>query len=162
MKATIDHITCPLGRHIFSVRPIRKWVEDHCEGSVLNLFAGKTRLDVDEIRNDADRDADADFHMDAFEFLDKWQGGPFDTILLDPISAIRKNGDTDGSRVTSSFRRLKDAIVKHLKPAGKVITFGYQTIVMGKGRGFELEKIGVFSHGGAVHDTIASVERFQL
>ncbi|QXV67616.1 hypothetical protein INP83_06855 [Mucilaginibacter sp. 21P] len=158
----MDHIRCPLHPHTLSVRPIRRWVEDHCEGSVLNLFAGRTRLDVDEIRNDADHDADADFHLDALEFLERWQGGPFDTILLDPLSSIRKSENADQTRVARYFRALKDAIVKQLKPAGKVITFGYHTIVMGKGRGFELEKIGVFSHGGAAHDTIASVERYQL
>lgn len=158
MKATIDHISCPLHRYLFSVRPIRRWAEEHCEGSVLNLFAGKTRLNVEEIRNDADEAADADFHLDALEFLENWQGGPFDTILLD----LPKITEQNRSAGPGPFHALKDAILKHLKPAGKVITFGYHTIVMGKGRGFELEKIGVFSHGGAVHDTIASVERYQL
>ena len=148
MKVIIDHIRCPLHRYPFSVRPIRQWVEDHCEGSVLNLFAGMTRLNVDELRNDADKEADADYYMDALTFLENWEGRPFDTILLAPPHAYRKS--------------MKDAIIKHLKPAGKVITFGYHTVVMGQSRGFEVEKIGIFSHGGAIHDTIASVERYQF
>ena len=148
MKVIIDHIRCPLHRYPFSVRPIRQWVEEHCEGSVLNLFVGITRLNVDELRNDADKEADADYYMDALAFLENWEGKPFDTILLAPPYAYRKS--------------MKDAIIKHLKPAGKVITFGYHTVVMGQSRGFEVEKIGVFSHGGAIHDTIASVERYQF
>jgi hypothetical protein len=31
---------------------------------------------------------------------------------------------------------------------------------MGKSRGFDVVKIALFSHGGAIHDTIASVERY--
>jgi len=49
----------------------------------------------------------------------------------------------------------KDEIVRILKPNGIVITFGYHSNVMGKGRGFEVERIALFSHGGAIHDTIA-------
>jgi hypothetical protein len=33
---------------------------------------------------------------------------------------------------------------------------------MGKIRKFVTERIGLFSHGGAIHDTIASVERYCL
>lgn len=46
-----------------------------------------------------------------------------------------------------------------LKEGGKVITFGYHSNTMGAGRGFTVEKVCLFSHGGAIHDTIASVER---
>lgn len=162
MKTIIDYIRCPSHRFTFSVRPFRQWVENHCEGSVLNLFAGETRLNVEEIRNDLDEKADADFHLDALVFLKTWNGGPFDTILLNPPDAYCHSGELDKGIVCSPFRELKDALIKHLKPAGKVITFGYHTVVMGQNRGFDLEKIGVFSHGGAIHDTIASVERFQF
>lgn len=162
MRTIIDHICCPLHRFTFSVRPVRQWVETHCEGSVLNLFAGRTRLNVEEIRNDLDAEADADFHLDALAFLENWKGGPFDTILLDPPYAYRKSMELYKGIVCSPFRALKDALVQHLKPAGKVITFGYHTVVMGQNRGFALERIGVFSHGGAIHDTIASVERYQF
>ena len=33
---------------------------------------------------------------------------------------------------------------------------------MGQNRHFHVEKIALFSHGGAIHDTIASVERWNL
>mgnify|MGYP003393121462 FL=1 len=59
----------------------------------------------------------------------------------------------------SPFRQLKDEIPRILKDNGKTITFGYYSVVMGKQRGFIVEKITLFSHGGAIHDTIASVER---
>lgn len=43
-----DHIRCPLNRYTFSVKPIRHWVESVCKGKVLNLFAGPTKLNIDE------------------------------------------------------------------------------------------------------------------
>ena len=57
---------------------------------------------------------------------------------------------------------MKDEVVNVLKPNGKVITFGYHSNTMGANRGFKVEKIALFSHGGAIHDTIASVERWCL
>jgi len=86
-----DYIKCPLHRYTFSVKPIKNWVEFNCIGLTLNLFSGKTKLDITEIRNDLDIEALADYHMDALEFLRTWKGEPFGTILLDPPYAYRKS-----------------------------------------------------------------------
>ena len=51
------YIKTPLNRYTFSIKPIREWVEKECGGKTLNLFAGKTKLNVDEVRNDLDKDA---------------------------------------------------------------------------------------------------------
>lgn len=79
-----DYIKCPLHRYTFSVKPIREWAERNCEGKTLNLFAGRTKLNIDEVRNDLDEEALADYRMDAVEFLRTWKGEKFDTVLLDP------------------------------------------------------------------------------
>ena len=100
--------------------------------------------------------------MDAFEFCRMWENHMnilFDTVLLDPPYAYRKSMEMYNGKVMSPFQQLKDAIVPILKEGGKVITFGYHSVVFGKTRGFQLEKVALFSHGGAIHDTIASVER---
>ena len=159
MTPKFDYIKCPLHRYTFSVKPIRVWVEQNCEGKTLNLFAGITKLAVDEIRNDLDENALADYRMDALTFLRSWEGEKFDTVLLDPPYAYRKSMEMYKGIMCSPFRQLKDEVVRVLKPKGKVITFGYHSDTMGVGRGFEVEKIGLFSHGGAIHDTIASIER---
>lgn len=85
-----DYIKCPLHRYTFSVKPIREWAQHNCQGKTLNLFAGKTKLNIDEVRNDLDEEALADYRMDALEFLRTWNGEKFDTILLDPPYAYRK------------------------------------------------------------------------
>ncbi|QKJ32836.1 hypothetical protein HQ865_24795 [Mucilaginibacter mali] len=155
-----DHIRCPLHRYTFSVKAIRHWVEQTCEGRVLNLFAGETRLNVNEVRNDLDPDMPADFHEDALIFLRGWTGEAFNTILLDPPYAYRKSMELYKGMICSPFRQLKDAIPACLAPNGLVITFGYHSIVMGVNRGFTLECLALFSHGGAIHDTIAAAERY--
>jgi len=154
-----DYIRCPLKRYTFQVKPIREWVEKHCEGVTLNLFAGKTLLGINEIRNDADTEMPVDYHMDALEFVRTWKGQKFNTVLLDPPYSYRKSMEMYNGYRASPFRQLKDAIPGVLAIGGKVITFGYHSVVMGEKRGFVLEKVALFSHGGAIHDTIASVER---
>lgn len=42
-----------------------------------------------------------------------------------------------------------------------ILTFGYHSISMGITRGYEQERIGLFCHSGAIHDTIYSVEIFK-
>lgn len=155
-----DYIKCPLNKYTFKVKPIRKWVENNCTGLVLNLFAGPTKLDLNEIRNDINPDMDAEYHVDALQFVIDWRGESFDTILLDPPYAYRKSMEMYDGYVASPFRRLKEELPRILNRGGKVITFGYHSNVMGKSRGFEVVKIALFSHGGAIHDTIASVERY--
>lgn len=154
-----EHIRCPLHRYTFFIRPIREWAERQCEGKVLNLFAGQTLLAVDELRNDLDAAVPADYHLDALAFVRGWQGNRFNTILLDPPYAFRKSMELYKGHVCSPFRQLKDAIPSVLSPGGLVITFGYHSVVMGRQRGFTTERIALFSHGGAIHDTIACVER---
>ncbi|MFA6082781.1 hypothetical protein [Mucilaginibacter sp.] len=134
-------------------------MERTCEGNVLNLFAGNTRLAVNETRNDLDPAMPADYHLDALDFLRSWTGPKFQTVLLDPPYAYRKSMELYKGIVCSPFRQLKDAIGDCLQPEGIVITFGYHSVVMGKGRGYQIERLALFSHGGAIHDTIASVER---
>jgi hypothetical protein len=154
-----EHIRCPLHRYTFSVKPIRHWVEQHCEGRVLNLFAGQSSLNVDETGNDLDPSMPAVYHLDALEFLRSWQGMLFNAILLDPPYAFRKSMEMYKGMVCSPFRQLKDEIPHCLAPGGLVITFGYHSVVMGGQRGFTTERIALFSHGGAIHDTIAGAER---
>jgi 23S rRNA G2069 N7-methylase RlmK/C1962 C5-methylase RlmI len=154
----------PLRRYTFENRRIREWVESHVKGRVLNLFAGKTKLDCDEIRNDISLDMPAHFHMDALKFCWWWAtqrstNDLFGTVLLDPPYSYRKSMEMYGGKIMSPFNALKNEIPKILKPGGLVITFGYHSNSMGAKRGFIQEHLLVMSHGGAIHDTLAVIER---
>ena len=154
----MNYITCPLNKNTFKNRPIREYVESNCTGKVLNLFAGETILSVDEVRNDIDITKIAEYRKDAFDFVREWAGYPFDTIILDPPYSYRKSMEFYNGFKNSKFKLIKDHIPRILNEKGRVITFGYQSINMGKSRGFKLIKLCVFSHGGAIHDTLCSIE----
>ncbi len=153
----IEYIKTPLNKYTFSIKPIREWVEKNAKGKVLNLFAGKTKLKLDELRIDSDKTMDAHTYIDAYEFV-KICKNKFDTIILDPPYAYRKSMEMYNGHKASKFNQIKDLIPNILNENGIVITFGYHSVSMGKKRGFVQEKILLMSHGGAIHDTIATIE----
>jgi len=157
----IEYLKTPLHKYTFSRKPIRKWVEENSKGKVLNLFAGKTKLDVDEFRVDEDKTMNADVYEDAYGFVLNCVK-KFDTIILDPPYAYRKSMEMYNGHKASRFNIIKNMIPKILTKNGLVITFGYHSVSMGKSRGFIQEKILLMSHGGAIHDTIAVVEKKAL
>ena len=53
----LEIIKTSLNRYTFKSKKIRKWVENNSSGVCLNLFAGKTLLDIDEFRVDVDKSA---------------------------------------------------------------------------------------------------------
>lgn len=153
------YLKTPLNRYTFKNKKIKVWVESKCEGLTLNLFAGKTILNIDEVRNDLNLDMPADYHLDALEFVEKWSGEKFGTILLDPPYSFRKSMEMYSGKVMSPFNALKNAIPRVLVKRGVVITLGYHSVVMGQNRGFFQEHLMVMSHGGAIHDILVIIER---
>lgn len=159
MKTTLNRFT-------FKNKRLKAWVEANVEGKVLNLFAGETLLDCDEIRNDIRVDMVADWHLDALDFVTMWrdkrlvqQVPLFSTILLDPPYSYRKSMEMYDGAKASTFTHMINKLPLIMTPNGLVITLGYQSNVMGAGRGFEQEHILLMSHGGAIHDTIGVIER---
>ena len=155
----LELIRTNLRRYTFESPKIKKWVEDNSDGKCLNLFAGKTKLDLDEIRNDIDTTALADYHKDAVEFVKEWKGHKFDTIILDPPYAYRKAMEMYKGNYTSRFKLLADLVPSILNEDGRVISLGYHSTFLGMVRGFELDKLCVFAHSGAQHCTIGIIER---
>jgi len=91
-KMELELINTNLRRYTFESPKIKKWVEENSNGKCLNLFAGKTKLNIDEVRNDIDDIALKDYQMDALDFV-KYaikENLSFDTIILDPPYAYRK------------------------------------------------------------------------
>jgi hypothetical protein len=154
------YLKVPLHKMTFSARPIREWVIAHCQDPTLNLFAGQTLLEgVDETRNDIRLEMPGDYHVDALQFVVTCAGRLFRTVILDPPYSYRKSMELYGSAISSPFNAIKDQLPHIMTPDGKVITFGYHSVSMGRQRGFVQQEILLMSHGGAIHDTIAVVER---
>lgn len=154
----LELIRTNLRRYTFESPKIKKWVEENSKGKCLNLFAGKTKLELDEIRNDLDPKALADYYMDALDFVKSWKGKPFDTIILDPPYALRKAMEMYEGNYSSKFKQIADELKRICHKNTKIISFGYHSTFMGKVRGYELEKLCVFAHGGSQHCTIGIKE----
>lgn len=161
METKLTLIRTNLRRYTFDSPKIRKWVESRAKGKVLNLFAGKNKLNLDEIRNDVDKTMDADYFKDALDFVREWKGENFDTIILDPPYSYRKSMEMYNGNKNSRFKLIADEIPRILKDNGIVISFGYHSTFLGKKRNFKLNELYVFAHGGSQHCTIGIIEDSQ-
>jgi hypothetical protein len=162
LTITFTYLRQPLHRYTFQAPKIKAWVEAQClSREVLNLFAGPTRLSgCHEITNDLDTSFATDFKMDALALAEYLVLKKIlvSRVLLDPPYSYRKSMELYKGNLNSRFKQLLDVIPGLLMSDGWVITFGYHSNVMGKIRGFAIREICLISHGGAQHDTIATVE----
>jgi hypothetical protein len=155
------YLTQPPKRYTFQQPKLKEWIEKNSYGRVLNLFAGLIKLNVDsEIRVDVSEDMDADYYMDAYEFVkmaaDK--GMEFDTIILDPPYNIRKSREKYNGKYIGSFTKIKNELTKILSDRGIIISLGYDSVGMSKKRAFRKKAICLVCHGGDHNDTICLVE----
>lgn len=151
----------PPKRYTFQQPKLKEWVESQCKGKVLNLFAGITKLNVDEVRVDIDKNVPADYYMEAEDFVDMAikEGMKFNTIVLDPPYNLRKAREKYGGRYIGLFTKIKNKLPLILAKDGVIIHFGYDTVGMSKSRGFEKIGVCVVCHNGDHNDTLCLVER---
>lgn len=117
------------------------------------------------LRNDADTEAQADFHYDGLEFLRLWGDGCLDGVLFDPPYSVEqalriykpKHNGTAGR--AEYWARCKDEIARIVKPEGRAICFGWDSTGIGAKRGFAMEEVLLICHGALHNDTIVTVER---
>lgn len=158
----VTYIRTKASTWTFQYDPVRKWVEGHLEGRVLNLFAGKTKLrHSDEIvRVDIKEERDADYHFDAINVRDYFEDRSFDTVIMDPpFSEIQSRKRYDGEHA-GKFKHIRDEVAELVRPGGKTLTFGYHSTGMATTRGFEKEEILLICHGGRFPDTIGTLDRY--
>lgn len=161
MKMEFTYLTQPPKRYTFQQPKLKEWVESQCKGKVLNLFAGITKLNVNEVRVDIDKNVPADYYMKAEDFVDMAikEGMKFDTIVLDPPYNLRKSREKYDGRYIGSFTKIKNKLPLILAKDGIIIHLGYDTVGMSKSRGFEKIGVCVVCHNGDHNDTLCLVER---
>ncbi len=99
-------------------------------------------------------------NQDALEWLKSLTTDSFDGVLYDPpysITQARKYGSKKFSSM-KYWADCKKEIARITKPGGKVICFGWNTMGIGKGRGFKMQRILIVPHGGSKNDTLVTVE----
>ena len=155
----------------FSVKPIGDFVRRYLAESECSVdpFARNKRWAT--YTNDLNPKTEAEHHMDAEKFLLMLaaQGVKADLIIFDPpysprqISECYKSvGLEVGMKETQSallYQRVRDAIVPVATEDAIVLSFGWNTVGMGKRHGYEQIEIMLCCHGGAHNDTICLAER---
>lgn len=152
----------------FSVKPIGEFVKRYLAGSSVSVDPFARNKNWATFTNDLNPETSAHFHMDAEVFL-KSLDAKCDLVIFDPpysprqISECYKSiGLEVGMKETQSavlYKRVRDAILPILSDDGIVLSFGWNTVGMGKKNGFELIEIMLVCHGGAHNDTICIAEK---
>jgi hypothetical protein len=155
----------------FKVAPIGAFVKSYLRSSHVSVdpFARNHRWATHT--NDLNPETGAEHHMDAEDFLNilSEQCVQADLIIFDPpysprqiSECYKKVGLEVGMKQTQSavlYQRVRNAIMKIAAPDSVVLSFGWNTVGMGKKHGFEQEEILLVCHGGAHNDTICLAER---
>jgi len=161
MITNFEYIWEPPKKYTFQMPGVCSFVERYSNGEVLNLFAGKTLLNLKEIRVDINPEMPADHHQDAAEFV-RSCGNMFDTVILDPPYNIRKSREKYNVGVDTFYKGkltiIKNLLLKILNPGARVISLGYDSVGMSASRGFKKIAICLVCHGGDHNDTICLVE----
>lgn len=152
----------------FQIKPIKNFVESHLwEGAVIvDPFANSSKYGT--ITNDLNEEYDTTYHMDALEFLKSLPDESADIILYDPPYSATKaarcykgfgKDKLDLSMVNGKYWKwCKDNCARILRMGGKILSFGWNTNGLGKGRGFAPVEILIVSHGGTRNDTLCTAE----
>lgn len=157
-KVALYYLMQPPKRYTFEQPKLKRWVESFCKGKVLNLFAGKTQLDIDEYRVDISSEFSPDICCDAFNFIET-TNKKFDTVILDPPYNIRKSREKYGGNYIGHLTKIKNALPRVLNEGAFVISLGYNSVGMSRSRGFEKIAICLVCHSGDHNDTIVVVEQ---
>jgi hypothetical protein len=155
----------------FSVKPIGEFVRRYLASSKISIdpFARDKRWATHT--NDLNPATMAEHHLDAEDFLKMLAGQRVraDLLIFDPpysprqISEVYKSvGREVGMKGTQSallYQRVRDAAIPVLSSDAVVLSFGWNSVGMGRRHGFELLEILLCCHGGAHNDTICIAER---
>jgi hypothetical protein len=163
-------------KETFSIKPIRELVQRYVGDGEdwLDPFARNSHLC--ELTNDINPETEADWHLDALDFVRLCVMGTPEYgskafrpagIVLDPPYSYRQVSEhyrAVGRRVTSLdtsynfYNRVMNAVCDAIRPGGHAISCGWNSNGFGPRRGFFPVELLVVRHGQHKNDTIVLVE----
>jgi len=165
MILSIPVIWCMPSRWTFQIKPIKELLIRYNVGiGWADPFAGK--YSPAQITNDLNPEMDTTYHLEAEDFTYKLT--PYWNFLFDPpyslsrVAACYKSFGIKGwtkDNPTGGFNKVKDRITELTTKNNIVISFGWNTIGLGKKRGFEKIDGLCLEHGGNRNNTLVIVER---
>lgn len=149
-----------VGKWTFGTKMIRDIVLDEVHGRVLNACAGETKLrkrGCEFVRNDIDKDRDADLHVDVREIHRHFENQSFDSAVLDPPFDPGRAAKLYEGWHGSEYASARDAVGELVRPGGTVVELGWNSYGLGDKKGWERQGWYVYpqaSFKGDIHLTI--------
>lgn len=155
----------------FDIRPIGEFVRGYLARSTVSIDPFARNRDWATYTNDINPSTTAQSHQDAEAFIRKLadDGVKADLAMFDPPYSPRQVSEhykAAGVQVTGEdtqngrlYRRVRNALADIMLPGGVVLSFGWQSVGMGIGRGYDLIETMLVAHGGGHNDTICIAER---
>ena len=148
----------------FTIKPIHELLGRYVqEGQWCDPFAGENS----PAQTQNDLSGKVQYSMDAIEFMRTRTDAEFDGILVDPPYSSRQVSEhykLAGVEVTGWHTslawcaRVKDEAARIVRPGGNAICCGWNSMGLGKSRGFKMLEVLLVPHGGSKNDTIITVE----
>ncbi len=157
-------------KNTFSIKPINEFIADSIptpKTIIVDPFVRNSPFKNKCVSNDLDVDIEADYNIDALEFLKTLPSEYADIILFDPPYSPRQVSEcykkmkfaVNMQTTQSSFwGNIKKEIKRVTKLGGCVISCGWNSGGIGKTKGFEIVEILMVAHGGWHNDTIVTKE----
>ncbi len=163
----INRVWAMPNKWTFKIKPIAE---------LLSRYAGDGKGWIDpcagmyspaEFTNDLNPKTKAQYHLDAVDFLKQLNGNQYKGVIFDPpYSALQlvKTYEYSGTKIdhrqlTHWYGDMRHLMATKIISEGIAITFGWNSIGIGKTLGFQKIEILLVCHGRAHNDTIVTVER---
>jgi hypothetical protein len=154
-------------KNTFSIQPITNWIQSNItDGKWIDPFARISPFKNQMITNDLNEKFKTDYNIDAVEFLKMFSDSEIDGALFDPPYSPRQLkecyqniGESLHDTKSSVWSSWKNELSRIITIGGLCISFGWNTVGLGKNRGFEIQEILLVCHGGMHNDTICMIEK---
>lgn len=151
----------------FTIPCIRTFVLAHCQGLVLNAFAGTTALErqgCQFVTNDLKAECPTNFHLDCTSenFVTELQAAgfsTFDTILLDPPFSLYLAKRKYNSEWFRDYTMVKNNMNRLAHVGTKIVSLGFNSTGMGRNRGYEKQELLIVNTKGNGNDILILVEQ---
>lgn len=153
----------------FSVKPIGDFVKRYLSESYYSVDPFARNKDWAAYTNDLNPNTSSQYHLDAVDFLKEMalQNVRCDLMILDPpysprqitecYSSIGRKATTTDTQ-SSFWKNVRNAADVIMSKNSIALSFGWNSVGMGKKRGYELIELMTVCHGGAHNDTICIAE----
>ena len=156
-------------KNTFDCPPIQELIQRYISRSKISVDPFAANSNLATYTNDLNPNTDAEYHIDALDFLKLLNERDIkaDVILLDPPYSLRQMKEcyeNIGRKVSQResqrfYGDLRDAVDNLIMPGSHVLTFGWNSIGMGKTRNYRIVEVMLVCHGRAHNDTICVIDQ---